>query len=198
MNTIFIITSAVKSNHGSIYPEGERMSQTVSTINSIRKFCDSKIVVVENSDNVSGMEHITAMVDSLVHRPLHHYNKSVLEVGLVLSGMEEIRKREWEFDVVFKLSGRYELNEKFNIQNVDPTRYNLRKFNDQHVSTVMYGIPSCFFDEFQSIFEQVHVGPMHQDIEHTLYSVIPKDKVNWMNEIGVQGHIAPSGEFLMH
>ena len=198
MKTIFIITSAVKSNHGSIYLEGERMSQTVSTINSIRKFCDSKIVVVENSDNVIGMEHITASVDSFIHRPLHHYNKSVLEVGLVLSGMEEIKRMGWEFDVVFKLSGRYELNEKFNIQNVDPTRYNLRKFNDQCASTVMYGVPSCFFDEFQVILEQVNMGSIHQDIEHTLYNIIPKDKVNWMNEIGVQGHIAPSGEFLIH
>ena len=198
MRTIFIITSAIKSNNGSVYSEDDRMIQTVATINSIRKFCDSKIVVVENSDNVSGMELITASVDSFIHRPLHHYNKSVLEVGLVLSGMEEIKRMGWEFDFVFKLSGRYELNEKFNIQSVDSTKYNLRKFNDQHVSTVMYGIPSCFFDEFQSIFEQVHARPMHQDIEHTLYNVIPKDKVNWMNEIGVQGHIAPSGEFLMH
>lgn len=174
------------------------MSQTVTTINSIRKFCDSKIIVVENSDNVLGMEHITACVDSLIHRPLHHHNKSVLEVGLVLSGMEEIRKRAWEFDVMFKLSGRYELNNKFNIHNIDSTRYNLRKFNDQCVSTVMYGVPSCFFDEFQSILQQIHSEPMHQDIEHTMYCAIPKNKVNWMKELGVQGYIAPSGEFLIH
>lgn len=198
MKTVFIVTSAIRTNHGSVYSEEERIAQTLSTINSIKKFCDSKIILVENSDNISGIDQISESVDSVIHRPFHHYNKSVLEVGLVLHGMEEIEKKEWQFDMLFKLSGRYELNENFNIDNIDPTLYNLRKFNDKHVSTVMYGIPSCFFSEFQEIFSRLKSGFMSQDIEHTLYNVIPKEKVNWLNEIGVQGNIAPSGEFLMH
>jgi len=118
---------------------------------------------------------------------------------------------------IFKITGRYALNEHFNIDNFtmddkicaqvynNETRsinycYNLDKnepFTHETTSflicTVLYSIPPKYRKLYHNAMKTALYN-LHYDIEHTLYPLIPDEYIHNVQRLGVQGTIGPNEE----
>jgi len=159
MKFLFLIGSSLKhfqETQFSAYSEEERFNQTLNTIESIRhKVPDSYIVLFECSHqsinekqkdifkekvdlflefyNESGMQQI---YENLEQRPeLITYGKSLLETRGLLNALYVIKKHNLFNDSqrIFKLTGRYLLNDDFDISDYQSrfleNRYIIKKYD---------------------------------------------------------------------
>lgn len=158
MKFLFLVGSAIKhfqENHFSAFTEEQRFQQTLDTIECIRtKVPDSYVVLFECSyDSLSesykeilkekcdlflefynepGMIQI---YENLQSRPeLITYGKSLLEIRGLLNTLQVIQKHNFFSDSqrIFKMTGRYLLNDDFNIDDYKSMfledRYVIKKY----------------------------------------------------------------------
>lgn len=124
---IFIITSTINTNIGNIH-SGTRFEETVKTINSIRtKDRNAIILLIDNSTiriDTRFEEYIASMVDFYLYigdRSIcREFNKAGIrsagEAYILLVAIEIIRtKITGNINRIFKLSGRYNLTNEFDI-----------------------------------------------------------------------------------
>ena len=109
----------------SIYTPEERLLQTQGTIDSIRKYCpDSDILLIDNGlkdtacGKIGGVDKYIYIGDNwLVRKAADSSYKSLgelmilLEAGRYLSGLND------DYEMIFKLSGRYQLSSNFKYDN---------------------------------------------------------------------------------
>lgn len=124
----FIVTSCIKPcdrpfnyiNTRSVYTPDERLEQTQHTIDSIRKYCpDAYILLIDNGleDMAAGVggvdKHIYIGDRWLVRKAADSQYKTLGEFTLLINAGKELIRLRQDFDVIFKLSGRYWLNDNF-------------------------------------------------------------------------------------
>lgn len=159
MKFLFLIGSALKhfqEDHFSAYSEEERFQQTLKTIENVRKKVkNSYIVLFELSSKSISNRHkdilqekcdlllelyddriIKQLYENIEKRPeLITYGKSLLETRGLLSTLQVIKNNNMFSDSqrVFKLTGRYLLNDDFNIRDYESkfleNRYVIKKYD---------------------------------------------------------------------
>lgn len=172
MGDLFLITSVINtgnnpwsySSRRSVYSTEERFTQTLQTILSIRKKVpNSKIFLLECSDLSEEMkEELVFRVDYFLNLYSDEFCRSAcLESNKKGFGEAVQTAKAVEFLVnnnilpkrFFKISGRYYLNEEFNLENYSSTEFTFKK----HVltgtgmkanSTVIYSFPICYLEHF--------------------------------------------------
>jgi len=236
MSTTFIVTSAVNSRFG-IYSWEQRLAMTLDTLKCLRsRVPNCKIVLSEVSG--SGIDpgaadqleqHCDLFLDFTTNsevkfiytNPMWYNNwdivKNLTELTtfpIALRTLYDAGEINSE-DRIFKMSGRYLLNDKFKLDF-----YQLPEVKDKVV--IGREVPSQFPFSVTGLNMQYMCrllswpGHMHQDmitwyergrdymkermnaggyadIEHCLYFAIPKDHVYQVDEVGVYGNIAPNG-----
>ena len=116
---------------------------------------------------------------------------------------------------IFKLSGRYQVTDKFDITKFDNettvNKYVFKKAQPSWITEADTGVttllqtrlwsftPSLFVDTiqlFQSIlqnmFATINIGK-YIDVEHSMSKFIPADKLVELDTVGLKGNIAPNG-----
>lgn len=141
---LFLVGSSLEyyEDNCSIYTPEQRFRQTLDTIDSIRsKVPNSYICIFENSYKPISDEHreiLKERVDLLLefyddrvmkllyenisqHPNLFLHGKSLLETRGLLCALYHLRKTQVFADArrIFKLSGRYTLNEDFNVKDYE-------------------------------------------------------------------------------
>ena len=237
MKTAFIVTSAVHSRFG-IYSWDQRLSMTLDTIKCLRERVPGcKIIIneVSGSGVHSGTEDalsdaVDLYLDFTTNQEVKHiytnplwYNnwdvvKNLTELTTFPQSLRTLRDAgELDgIDRVFKMSGRYLLNEKFNLDF-----YNNAEVKDKIVigkavpsqfGAMVTGTPMQYMCRLLSwpismqseMIEWYIKGCDHMrmrlslggyaDIEHCLYVALPRDRVYEVDEVGVYGTIAPNGQ----
>lgn len=219
LNIAFIITSVINTissnlTYGvrSYYTDVERFQQTLNTIHSIRHFVPGSVIyLIEGSHINSNHEFI---LESLVN-----YYKNVHDIFYVKKGIDSRLKGYGEavqlkyvfdnynmyiYDYIFKISGRYNLNEHFDLESLIPTDKITfckgKSIQPPIVSTVLFMIPNTkinlFINTYNNIYElyreydkkllrgsslSLHYERIIPEILHT-YRVI--------NKIGVEGLVS--------
>ena len=130
---MFFVTSGVYSISGK-YTTEERLAQTIQTALSIRnKIPDAHILLLDGGKKSLTQEHIillktvyTDVIDFSTHpviKWMHDQNinvamiKGPCEVFMLKTAAEEIKKSDDNYDLFFKISGRYQLSDEFDINN---------------------------------------------------------------------------------
>ena len=236
MKTLFIVTSAVESRFG-IYKPEERLAMTLNTIDNIRqRVPNCTIAISEVSGNGLEPEYEEKLMDACDyyfdfttnHEVNWIYNnKAWYENWDIVKNLTELTTFPLALqtaietgcldgiDRIFKMSGRYLLNEKFDIDF-----YNTSEAKDKIVIGKRY--PSQFPYQVTLLAEQYmarllswpvsrHTDMVgyynnardymrnrlkaggYADIEHCLFYALPKEHVLEVNEVGVHGTIAPNG-----
>jgi hypothetical protein len=229
MQNLFIITSAVNTRFGAFSKE-VRLSQTLATIHSVQtRAPNSKIVIFEssgvpldeetlkvlqdnsdelinfsNEENVQGIYNATDSWDIV---------KNLCELMCFHNGLKTLRTHDIMSDVdrIFKLSGRYQLNENFDTSAYDPRMIvTTKKYNSQFPLDLvgvefqrmsrLWSWPKTL-NERVIVFYNTAVKEMREklsegkyiDIEHLLYKHLPDYLVQEIQPIGVEGNLGPSG-----
>lgn len=239
-----LLTSAVYSNYGVYKPE-ERIKQTLDTALSARKYIpDATIILVDNSkvdvqnDDSDDFNRLIDTVDYYIdnsddpdiqhfHQHVSNYDigKNSMEViGLIkslryISSNEEIMKAINESNRIFKLSGRYQVTDKFDLSKFDndstKDKYVFKKrqaaWCDKSVTGVdfllqtrLYSFTPSLFNEtidlFNNILDNMFATFNQQkyiDVEHSMAKFIPSSKLVELDVVGLQGNIAPNGMMII-
>lgn len=132
---LFIITSVIDTPNiplsysaiRSIYTRDERFEQTKKTISSIKeKIPEAKLMIVECSNYETNKEQLDYLIDNSDYffnlwdnQELHKYifgtSKALAEGMMTIELINYINNNNIIFDNYAKISGRYYLNDNFNI-----------------------------------------------------------------------------------
>jgi hypothetical protein len=206
----FIITSVIHfsqkklsySNIRSVYNPHERAVQTLKTISSIReKVPGATIVLVEMGNNKKDSESISNAVDKYVFVGQHWLVKWACSskhkglgeaIGLLVAAKSLITGA----DMYFKISGRYFLNDAFDISLWNGTNFFFRKYKTGN-STRLYGFHADLFKIWETAMRkslyQLYKG---RSIENELPLHIDNKFIKQITPLGVAGFVAPAGEYL--
>lgn len=220
---VFFVTSAICVNGRlSIFSNEERFNQTVNTIKSIQKYCPNSQIYVIDVSSEEGYEEYLNKLSTTGASVLYFGNipiikeyskngmKSEGELTALLLFLEWFEQNKIEAKRIYKISGRYELNDNFKLgleyknsfvflKSVDSwmpeevqNSTGMKKFFEARLYHMDYDLLSlykkCIYNTLQ-ICNRFNVN-----IEHSIYHVLRNENVVELDKIGVSGRIAPSGE----
>jgi hypothetical protein len=160
---IFIITSVINTGNNpwsytnvrSVYSPNERFAQTLQTIESIRMYAGNPFIMhVECSDISESMtQQLEERCDVFLQcKDLPHVRNVCLnsnkkgygEVMKTLEAVKFIETHNIQCNRIFKLSGRYQLTERFSLLSYPTDEYGFLLFHKlpPKVNTVIYSVPS--------------------------------------------------------
>lgn len=230
---VFLVTSAINTKFG-IYSSNQRLEQTLGTIKSIRdRVNNAKIVLMELAGvplSPEQKEALTAASDYLLDftndasvTGLYHSTdnwdvvKNVTEVMCFARAMRTLKEIDFfnGSKRIFKVSGRYVLNDVFDISLYDqystqpfvvigeekPSQfpYQMTMVERQYMAR-LWSWPSELLDEIITVYdhsltfmwERLRAGG-YVDIEHVLFKFLDRKKLMNLPELGIEGNIAPNG-----
>jgi hypothetical protein len=244
MKNIVLLTSAVYTNYG-IYDPKQRIQQTLETAKSAKKYIPGAVVILVDNSKVDVQNDDSAEINELIdlvdyyidnsddddikyfHNNVQNYDigKNAMEaLGLMkaltyISNDEDMMKEVKDADRIFKLSGRYQVTDKFDITKFDNSntkdKYVFKKAQPSWINPADTGVntllqtrlwsftPSLLADTvimYNKIIETM-IGLFNQnkyiDNEHAMSKFIPKDKLVELETVGLQGNIAPNGMMII-
>jgi hypothetical protein len=241
---IVLLTSAVYSNYG-IYKPAERIQQTLETAKSAKKYIPGAVLIlVDNSkvdvqnDDSDEFNELIDLVDYYIdnsddadiqyfHNNVTNYDigKNAMEaLGMMkaltyISNDQDMLKELEGAARVFKLSGRYQITDKFDIKNFDNAntkdKYVFKKSQPAWCDPAVTGVttllqtrlwsftPAMLLDVlalYKNIIEfmvPLYNSGKYIDNEHAMSKFIPKDKLVELETVGLQGNIAPNGMMII-
>lgn len=233
---LFLISSAINTEYGS-FTSQEKLKQLVTTIQSVRQYHTgaTDIVVIDcGADNLTEeqIQHVASSANDVSvftctklmrkdwsdDRPDKLLYKTVGEICIWQYFFHIAPKLENAYNRVFKLSGRYQLNDTFDVtkhqfQGLVTRPYVewplAKELPDVYVGTVssrLWSFPwtmmpvmnDCWYKITKDIESFMHNGKQFRMIESLLYRAITTMQlpVHHLDPIGVQGTFAHSGEFV--
>ena len=225
VDCVFFVTSALKVNGTlSIYSDDERFQQTIKSIESIQKYCPSNSIHLIDASHENPPQDQLNVLSNMgvdIYRCSEKHDvikdlarkghKSVCELAILKFFFQEYAPKRENCKRFYKLSGRYWLNEHFKhsfehenyfafLKAVDSwmcesdiKQTGMKKFYE----TRMYNLDSNLFDLYiKEVDNMINTCVQYNvNIEHAIYHNLNKYKVVELEKIGVNGYIAPSGEF---
>lgn len=230
---LFLVSSAIHAKHG-IYNTQERLVQTLRTCRSIKsKVPDCTVYVLDGGyKNISddyGNElrnYIDKFYNFSENRNVinvqqidnHDVVKNFIELYMYSTFLNDYDKQISEnHRRVFKISGRYRLNDNFNFEdhleaiNKIIIRGPLKSQFSSEVTggvTLQYMsrlwsfdaslatyIKECYAVMVNDMLERVNNGG-YIDIEHLLYKRLDPTLVQNVKQIGIEGALAPNGAMI--
>ncbi len=209
---IFLITSVMKvtDNHleKSFCHHPRRQHETLKTIYSIKeKNLDSKIFLLECSQMSKEQEHfLREKVDIFLNLSSETEiyetvlnSKSSGEKMMTLKAIEYLEKENIDFKNLFKISGRYWLNEKFNLDNFKNDSYTVKRLENNTVMSNFYKLPKRLVFKLKDYLNNSLF--VLEDFKTLLTNFIDnltdeEDKSDIRDIIGISGFKSLNGEFM--
>jgi hypothetical protein len=211
-NIVFITSKLIVSDKAfsyvkkrSLYSRQERMTQTINTINSVRRFIpDSHIVLLDNSIlNTFEKSVFEKMVDTFINitdnNVLNYYTdvfeyKAFGEISQTLQFLELFFKSDYrETKNFFKITGRYEINAEFDYNQYDNNLNIFKKSlsikEKEYYYTCFYKLDKSILKEVQTIFDGfVKNKEKYMNNNSDLEVIFPNaimDKIHLVDSLGI-------------
>ena len=244
MKNIVLLTSAVYTNYG-IYNPQDRIKQTLETAKSAKKYIPGAVIILVDNSKVDVQNDTSAEFEELIdtvdyyidnsddndikyfHNNVTNYDigKNAMEaLGMMkaltfIAGDDTLKDEIKDADRIFKLSGRYQVTDKFDITKFDNAntkdKYVFKKAQpswinpqDTGVTTLLQtrlwsftpGLFTATIELYKNIIETM-VRLVNEnkyiDNEHAMSKFIPKDRLVELETVGLQGNIAPNGMMII-
>lgn len=158
MTDLVLVTSIINtpnkqlsySKIRSVFSRKERFEQTKKTIQSIKeKISNCKIILVECTDfNEEENNYFKDNCDYLLNlwndKNLHDYifgiSKSLGEGTMTIKAIQYIQELNLEYNYLYKISGRYWLNDNFSLNSVESNIFKRIDNNPNNIFTALYKI----------------------------------------------------------
>lgn len=228
MTSLFIVTSAIYTSYGKCSSD-ERIKQTEETLNSIKTYAPNSSIVLLDCGEKSvdkklfNCETIDYTTHSKIQKHLQEYlrNNRDIEPDIIIKSMLEIMMFEDylkthsadSYERVFKISGRYRLNSKFNYSKhleakdkvlILPPYHSQNLYSSDVKCSMLQYMTRCWsFDSslilrilktYNRMKEDILYASRTEkqaDIEHLLYKHLDKRIVSHIERMGVEGYWAP-------
>ena len=212
MLNLFLITSIINtpnkplsySNIRSVFNREERFTQLKKTIESIKeKFKQIKLIIVECTDfNKEEKLYIEENCDIIInlwdkkylHSSIFGKSKSLGEGTMTIEALKYINEQKLEFNYLYKISGRYWLNENFKIDNIEYNIFKKINNNENNIFTALYKIDKKTCNELLEFLIN-NIQNMQKYIGYeVLFSHFVKniDK-RFVDTIGLSGYVTICG-----
>lgn len=227
----FAVTSAINTKFG-VYTTEQRLQQTIDTMRSIKnRVPDARIIVLESGNQKLSEDQFKALamyasfiVDFTAEDDVKQIHSTINNHDIVKNATEmlcfikflklaEANNVFEGIERVFKISGRYQLNDNFKIEDyadkagkiVVKTKYQSQfpiettQIQYQYMTRLWSFDVAMVPDMIEKYTEMLQfcVGRInaggYADIEHCLYKFMDTDKVVEVPTVGVTGNIAPNG-----
>jgi len=191
------------SSSRSIYSPETRAEQTLKTIQSIReKMPGAKIFLFELGLKEDLPHNLKNSVDlyvflgnkKIVRWAVDGSKKGFGEAVGLIYGAKYIKNQA---DYYFKISGRYYLNDDFEINDFLDSNFAFLKY-DRSISTRLYGFSQSVFNVWYRALwlSLLFLYFTIMSIEFVLPKFIKQKYVKSLNRLGISGFIAPGGEYI--
>lgn len=212
MVNIVLITSVINtpnkplsySKIRSLYSRQERFEQTKKTIKSIReKLPSDKIIIVECTDfneeeNIffkDNCDYILNLWDKKeLHDSIFGISKSLGEGTMTIKALKYIEELNLEYNYLYKISGRYWLNENFKIENIQSNIFKRINKSENNIFTALYKIDKRTAKKLL-IFLTINIENMKKCIgyEVLMSSFIKNINKILVDTIGISGFVTVCG-----
>ena len=207
MNLV-IITSVINISSNSldytkirnVFSAHERYLQTLLSIESISKIKDKIILFIEGSEIDKEYEKIIKnSVDIYINIKNDHHLKPIIdglskgkaEATLTIEALKYINIEE--FDNIYKLSGRYYLNDSYE-ESMFNENVSIFKLSGGSFVTIFYKINKKDFELYLKTLERAFSsGKMYEVIFYNAFNNIAKE----INNIGVAGKVSVDGNLVV-
>lgn len=229
-DSVFLVSSAIHAKHG-VYDTQTRLEQTIETCKSIRNKCDAEIIILDGGyQDITKEERdiLSQYIDKfytfsdaeniqqIQQVPNHDIVKNMIEIIMYGSFFDKAMEDGWreKYKRVFKMSGRYTLNDDFNydkhMQAADkiivrgPFTSQFRQETTggitlQYMSRLwsfdaflLPYVRDLYTDMFNHMTERLNAKG-YIDIEHLLFHHLDPVLIENIGKLGVEGNIAPNG-----
>ena len=209
MKIAFIVGSFITPYQGgasSAYSVKERVQQTHETLKSIRDRCPSAtIFFVEGSEtDISSYEFdydvfLSPASDFEAKKLIYEMSKSPGECVMMIYAGNHADLQE--YDLVFKISGRYTLTDDFSLDNFSLEKFTFYDHLNWGYETTLYSFPGKLKDVWINVLQKslLHMSKNKIDsIEISLRQWMNVKYVNGAEKLGVQGFNAPMKRFIKY
>jgi hypothetical protein len=214
-----------------VYSPEQRLEQTINTLKSIKERCDADIVLLDGGlksptdEERKVLEEYTKSIVSfsdapsikdILAIPSQDIVKNLAEIVMFGSTFQDIGVSGdyKKYKRIFKMSGRYVLNDNFNYQtHIDAKDKIIIRgpFTSQFTSSQTGGVIFQYMSRLWSfdsemlpniaqsyarMFKDMNMvlnGGGYIDIEHLLFVHLDPSKIQKIPKIGIEGNIAPNG-----
>ena len=215
-NIVFVTSKIIVSKNKfsyvekrSIYSKQERLTQTINTINSIRKHIpDAHIVLLDNSIfNYFEYYLFENLVDTFINitnnNVVNYFTdvfeyKAFGEINQTLQFLELFLREDYtKCKNFFKITGRYEINDEFNYHQYDNDlnifKKNLSVKDREYYFTCFYKLDKSLLKEVQEIFTRLIQNKekymnSYSDLE-VIYPNAIIDKIHLVDNLGIVENI---------
>jgi hypothetical protein len=139
----------------SVYTKQQRFEQTKQTIESVRsRIPNNKIMMIECSplteeENQFFLENIDIFInlydlpDKSYIEKIHSHSKSMGEGTMTIYAFEYLLANKIQYDMLYKLSGRYRLTDKFSYNTYNNNNNTMVQYycEKECASTILYKLP---------------------------------------------------------
>ena len=209
MKIAFLVGSFLKTYAGgspSAYTLKERVDQTRETLRSIREKCpEATIYLVEGSeanpvDYELDYDHLVLPGSDETARQLIFSNeKSIGECTMMIyTGMSCALA---DYDLVFKISGRYRLTEDFSLDNFSKDKFTFYDHVQWGYETTLYAFPGKLKDVWIENLQKSITFMRHNSldsIERSLRMLMNVKYVQGAEKLGIEGYNAPMKRFIKY
>lgn len=217
MKNLVLITSIIDipidkpfnyTNIRSIYSREERFEDTKQTIESIKKYIPDSMIILIDCSKLRDYEEeylknncnyvLNLWENKELHNDIFGLSKSLGEGTLMIKAIEFIINNNIKYDNLFKISGRYKLNNNFIYEKFNNNNSIFLKCDENNVSTILYKITNNYTIELLN-FLKLNNDNMKNCIQYeTLINFFVNNKITnviYINKLGVEGKIAVSKDY---
>jgi len=244
MKNIVLLTSAVYTNYG-IYNPQDRIKQTLETAKSAKKYIPGAVIILVDNSKVDVQNDTSAEFEELIdtvdyyidnsddndikyfHNNVTNYDigKNAMEaLGMMkaltfIAGDDALKDEIKDADRIFKLSGRYQVTDKFDITKFSNAntkdKYVFKRAQPSWINPADTGVNTLLQTRLWSFTPAMILTAMqlYKDIietmvrlfnegkyidnEHAMSKFIPRDMLVELETVGLQGNIAPNGMMII-
>lgn len=198
----FIISSVIYSKQGTIqynsprtvFSPEDRALQTIETIKSIyAKVPGAKIILVESGMKKELPHDLDKKVDQYIYvgdKKLVRFacDSQYKSLGEIMMLVYSLKYFKITADLYFKISGRYYLDDHFDINSWKKGLFLLQYIQEDYICTRLYGFRGEAFKTWKyALLKSIPLAIAGYAVENTLAKHIPRSQVHRMEVLGVMG-----------
>lgn len=198
----------------SVFDIHERFEQTKKTIKTIKKYIPNCFIIFCECSNLKYYKHMESFLQNEVDYYSNYYNnleiknninslyKGLGEISLMLQAFDYINKYNLVFDNIFKISGRYFLNDDFNynIYSNDNNQFVLWDNNFNSYASLFYKIKYRYLSLLKNCFHSFLDKLKHgETLEILLNQYFNKNleykNITILDKHNISGYLSTEGYF---